>query len=85
MAQEINETGIILKMMERNTVFNKRLIRNISIIDGDKVLVDISKISDEGDVAETIEVTFQDFENTVEPLIWELIDNQKEVVEEIGD
>lgn len=74
MAQEINEAGVISKLTERNVIFSRREIKNILVIEGQKIIIDYKLISEEGEKNQSVEIMFSNFGDT-ESNLWNLIDN----------
>lgn len=75
MAQEINQPGVIEKLVERNVVFNRRTLESITIINDVKVNVYMILYSNEGEVGKNIEIPYDDFIE-LESNLWNLIDRK---------
>lgn len=78
MAQKINEVGLIRVETLKNVTFKSRAIKNILVTDGDICTIDIVKISEDGELLETITLPYSLFAETVELEVWKLIDVLKE-------
>lgn len=78
LAQKINEVGTLRVETQKNVTFRSRAIKNILVSDGDVCTIDIVKISEDGDVLETITLPYSLFAETVELEVWKLIDTVKE-------
>lgn len=78
LTQEINEVGTLEVTTIKNVVFKSRSIRNISLTDSEKFYVNILKSSDDGELIETVAISASLFNERVGPLLWGLIDEEKE-------
>ena len=81
MTQEINQSGVINKLTERNVIFSRREIKNILIIEGQKIIIDYKFISEEGEKNQSVEIPFLDFGET-KSIFWKLL-NKYIVKEEV--
>lgn len=77
MAQEINQVGTIRKNIEQNVIFNKRVLGNIYVRDGENVLVEYTNMSSDGNVTEAITIPFDLF-NKAEVCLWQAIDEVRQ-------
>lgn len=77
MAQKINEVGSIMVPTTKNVVFKERRINSIIITKEGFCTINITKISDDGEVNEIVGIPISDYEEYLEPSIWEVIDRRK--------
>ncbi|GEM_PF-4625295 len=74
MSDTINEIGIISVLQEKNVIFKRRDLKKIVISNG-SVNIEYEKTSNEDSIMCSCAVDYSFFEEKVERLIWQLIDD----------
>ncbi|MGH1787276.1 hypothetical protein ABE902_13235 [Enterococcus casseliflavus] len=74
MSDTINEIGIISVLQEKNVIFKRRDLKKIVISNG-SVNIEYEKTSNEDFIMCSCAVDYRFFEEKVERLIWQLIDD----------
>lgn len=74
MSSNINEVGVLNITQEKNVLFTKRDLKNITVIGTESVSIEFEKIAKEGSVILVQTVEYESFKQSVEGLIWEMID-----------
>lgn len=74
MSSSINEVGVLNIFQEKNVLFTKRDLKNITVIGTESVSIEFEKIAKEGSVILVETVEYETFKQKVEDLIWEMVD-----------
>lgn len=74
MSSNINEVGVLNIFQEKNVLFTKRDLKNITVIGTESVSIEFEKIAKEGSVILVETVEYETFKQKVEDLIWEMVD-----------